>query len=76
PSKFTWRTGLLYEAPIGLSPYVSYSTSFLPTLSTNLAGDPLKPTTGQQVEAGVEAQIARIIKAGITSDQLEKARTR
>ncbi|WP_227459713.1 TonB-dependent siderophore receptor [Cupriavidus pauculus] len=56
PSKFTWRTGLLYEAPIGLSPYVSYSTSFLPTLSTNLAGDPLKPTTGQQVEAGVKYQ--------------------
>lgn len=56
PSKFTWRTGLLYEAPVGISPYVSYSTSFLPTLSTNLAGDPLKPTTGQQVEAGVKFQ--------------------
>ncbi len=56
PGKFTYRAGLLYESPLGLSPYASYSTSFLPTLSTNLAGDPLKPTTGQQYEAGIKYQ--------------------
>ncbi|VVE86813.1 TonB-dependent siderophore receptor [Pandoraea bronchicola] len=56
PNKFTWRAGLLYESAIGLSPYFSYSTSFLPTLSTNLAGDPLQPTTGQQYEIGIKYQ--------------------
>lgn len=56
PNKFTWRAGLLYESSFGVSPYFSYSTSFLPTLSTNLAGDPLKPTTGQQYEIGIKYQ--------------------
>lgn len=56
PSKFTYRVGMLYESALGLSPYASYSTSFLPTLSTNLAGDALLPTTGQQYEAGLKYQ--------------------
>ncbi|MGK9175700.1 TonB-dependent siderophore receptor [Yokenella regensburgei] len=57
-SKFTWRTGLLYAFDSGLSPYISYSTSFEPNLQTNRAPGvaPFKPTTGKQTEAGLKYQ--------------------
>ncbi|MGG7444617.1 TonB-dependent siderophore receptor [Kosakonia oryzendophytica] len=57
-SKFTWRTGLLYAFDVGLSPYISYSTSFEPNLQTNRAPGvaPFKPTTGKQTEVGVKYQ--------------------
>ncbi|SQB63779.1 ferrichrome-iron TonB-dependent receptor [Citrobacter koseri] len=57
-SKFTWRTGLLYAFDFGLSPYISYSTSYEPNLQTNRApgSAPFKPTTGKQTEVGVKYQ--------------------
>ncbi len=55
PGHFTWSAGLLYETDFGLSPYISASTSFLPTLGVNKDGA-LKPTTGQQYEAGLKYQ--------------------
>ena len=57
-NKFTWRTGLLYAFDFGLSPYISYSTSFEPNLQTNRAPGlaPFKPTTGKQTEVGVKYQ--------------------
>lgn len=57
-NKFTWRTGLLYAFDFGLSPYISYSTSYEPNLQTNRAPDsaPFKPTTGKQTEVGVKYQ--------------------
>lgn len=57
-SKFTWRTGLLYAFDFGLSPYISYSTSFEPNLQTNRAPGvaPFAPTTGKQTEVGVKYQ--------------------
>lgn len=57
-SKFTWRTGLLYAFDFGLSPYVSYSTSFEPNLQTNRAPGtaPFEPTTGRQTEIGLKYQ--------------------
>lgn len=56
-SKLTGRAGLLYAFDNGLSPYVSYSTSFEPNLSTGAPGsDPFKPTTGEQTELGVKYQ--------------------
>ncbi len=57
-NKFTWRSGLLYAFDFGLSPYVSYSTSFEPNLQTNRAPGtaPFAPTTGKQVEAGLKYQ--------------------
>lgn len=57
-SKFTWRTGLLYAFDSGLSPYISYSTSFEPNLQTNRAPGvaPFRPTTGEQTEIGVKYQ--------------------
>ncbi|WP_116300323.1 TonB-dependent receptor domain-containing protein, partial [Escherichia coli] len=57
-AQFTGRAGLLYAFDNGISPYVSYSTSFDPNLYPSAPGaDPLKPTTGKQTEVGVKYQI-------------------
>ncbi|MDX7988480.1 TonB-dependent siderophore receptor [Xenorhabdus sp. 12] len=54
---FTGRAGLLYAFDNGISPYISYSTSFEPNLDR---GDPakpkFKPTTGEQTEIGIKFQ--------------------
>ena len=57
-NKFTWRTVLLYAFDSGLSPYISYSTSFEPNLQTNRAPGvgPFDPSEGKQVEVGVKYQ--------------------
>ena len=57
-NKFTWRTGLLYAFDSGLSPYISYSTSFEPNLQTNRAPGvgPFDPSEGKQVEVGLKYQ--------------------
>ena len=55
--KATGRLGAIYNFDIGVAPYVSYSTSFQPTLVGSLLnGQPYKPTTGEQYEAGVKYQ--------------------
>lgn len=52
---FTWRAGAIYNFDNGISPYVSYSTSFEPTLEAPATGQsPFEPTTGQQFEVGVK----------------------
>ena len=53
-SEFTGRAALAYEFDNGLTPYLSYSTSFSPTTSTNGAGALLEPESGRQWEAGVK----------------------
>lgn len=56
---FTWRAGAVYMFDNGLAPYASYSESFQPQVSdpsTSLTGEPFKPTTGQQYEAGIRYQ--------------------
>lgn len=51
--EFTGRAGLAYEFENGLTPYVSYSTSFSPSLEAN--GDTLfAPDKAKQWEAGVK----------------------
>ncbi|MFT9071735.1 TonB-dependent siderophore receptor [Gluconobacter potus] len=55
---FTWRAGLIYNTKFGLSPYFSYSTSFIPQAgSTNYLGQPFSPLTGKQMEAGLKYKI-------------------
>lgn len=56
--KFTWRSGLLYAFDFGLSPYISYSTSFEPNLQSNRAPGtaPFEPTIGKQTELGLKYQ--------------------
>ncbi|MFG1394874.1 TonB-dependent siderophore receptor [Xanthobacter agilis] len=53
---FTWQAGLLYEFSNGIAPYVSYATSFLPSLNVDADGSLLEPSTGEQYEAGVKFQ--------------------
>ena len=53
---FTYRGGLGYLFDFGLMTYASYARSFQPSSQTNLAGDPLKPTQGKQVEVGAKYQ--------------------
>jgi iron complex outermembrane recepter protein len=55
-SEFTGRVGLLYNFDNGIAPYVSYATSFQPTIGTSFAGTPFEPTTGEQIEAGIKYQ--------------------
>lgn len=52
----TGRLGLMYRLESGLSPYVSWATAFTPNLGTDGTPDGgfLKPTTGEQKEAGVK----------------------
>lgn len=52
----TGRLGLMYRFDNGISPYISKSTAFVPNLGAdNIAsGGTLKPTTGEQKEAGVK----------------------
>lgn len=54
--KLTWRAALAYEFASGITPYVSYSTSFNPaTLVDPVNGLPA-PETGKQWEVGVKYQ--------------------
>ncbi|MCF3642564.1 TonB-dependent siderophore receptor [Rhizobium sp. TRM95111] len=52
---FTWRTGALYAFDNGIAPYVSYATSFEPSLYSPPDGEaPFDPTTARQAEIGVK----------------------
>lgn len=55
-SAFTGRAGLVYLTSLGLSPYVSYATSFLPTTGIDIDGKAFDPTEGKQAEIGVKYQ--------------------
>ncbi|MDE1174265.1 MAG: TonB-dependent siderophore receptor [Parvibaculaceae bacterium] len=57
-NKMTGRAGLVYLFDNGLSPYISYSTSFMPTTGVDYYGKAYKPTTGKQIEGGVKYQPA------------------
>ena len=52
----TGRVGLNYLFDFGLSPYVSYATSFTPNLGADMFGTSFKPTTGEGVELGAKYQ--------------------
>ncbi|KVC58836.1 TonB-dependent siderophore receptor [Burkholderia stagnalis] len=54
---FTGRVGLTYQGDYGLSPYVSYATSFNPLIGVKMFGGGLPlPTRGKQVELGLRWQ--------------------
>ncbi len=50
------RASLLYALDNGLSPYLSYSRAITPAMLPGADGKPLKPTTAEQVEAGLKFQ--------------------
>lgn len=51
-SAFSWQAGIMYQFGNGISPYVSYSTTFVP-VQLITEGD-FKPITGDQVEVGIK----------------------
>ncbi|OMG78349.1 hypothetical protein BIZ92_32855 [Achromobacter xylosoxidans] len=53
---FSGRAGLNYLFDNGVAPYISYATSFEPTVGTTWEGTPFKPTTGRQYEIGLKYQ--------------------
>ena len=57
-SKFSGRVGIVRLIENGLAPYASFSQSFFPSSGTDRAGDPFKPTLGEQYELGVRYQPA------------------
>lgn len=56
PDKFSGRVGATYLSDVGLAPYVSYSTSFLPVAGVTFDGTAFAPTNGVQVEGGIKFQ--------------------
>ena len=50
----SYRAGLLYKFDNGLAPYVSYSTSFEPTIGVDASGAPFEPTEAEQWEVGLK----------------------
>ncbi|EKT55979.1 TonB-dependent siderophore receptor [Providencia sneebia] len=54
--KLTGLIGLLYTFDNGISPYISYSTSFEPNLATNRkpGSKPFDPKTAKQTEVGIK----------------------
>lgn len=61
----SYRAGLLYKFDSGVAPYVSYSTSFEPTIGVDATGAAFRPTKGKQWEAGIKYEPA-FIKALFT----------
>lgn len=62
-TRFTGRVGVAYLTGSGISPYVAYSTSFLPNAgsfvynaTTGQSTTPAKPSDSRQIEAGVKVQ--------------------
>lgn len=52
----TFRAGLIVDAGAGVSPYVSYSESFLPLVGLDFYGRPYVPQRGRQWEGGIKWQ--------------------
>lgn len=53
--EFTWQGGVMYQFDNGVSPYLSYATSFVPVQQIqSVSSGPLDPITGDQYELGVK----------------------
>lgn len=52
----TFRVGLVVDVGAGVSPYVSYSESFLPLVGLDFYGRPYVPQRGRQWEGGIKWQ--------------------
>lgn len=52
--QFSLSGGVMYLAPSGVSPYLSYTESFQPIASTDGSGDLYEPRVGEQIELGLK----------------------
>jgi iron complex outermembrane receptor protein len=50
----TWRAGIIGELFWGISPFFSYTESFLPITGNDPKGVAYRPQTGRQLEAGIK----------------------
>lgn len=59
PNALSGHVGASYHIA-GVAPYFSYSTSFVPTLGSDVNGKPYVPTTGSNLEGGIKYQLTSI----------------
>ncbi len=52
--EFSYRAGVNYVFANGFAPYAQVARSFEPVSGATFAGEPFKPTTGDQIEAGIK----------------------
>ena len=62
----TPQAGLVWRPTPYISPYVSFTRSFVPQSGTSFAGDPFEPEKGEQWEGGVKFDV-RALRAIITT---------
>lgn len=55
----TYRIGVIGDVGANVSPYISYTESFLPVLGQDVYGNPFVPMRGDQIETGVKWQPSR-----------------
>lgn len=53
-TEFSYRVGALYEFDNGLSPFISYATSFEPVAGQSDFGEAFVAETGKQIEVGLK----------------------
>jgi len=52
----TYRLGVIYDTPVGLAPYASYTQSFTPVAGRDQLNRLFKPEKGEQYEVGLKYQ--------------------
>lgn len=73
----TFRAGIIGEIGAGISPFFSYTESFLPVAGSirgpgGIPGDPYRPQTGVQFEAGVKWQPAPSTLVTVTAFRIKE----
>lgn len=68
----TFRAGIIGEIGAGISPFFSYTESFLPLAGANSNGDAFKPQTGTQFEAGIKWQPDRNTLVTVTAFHIKE----
>ncbi|QTC48281.1 ferrichrome porin FhuA [Pantoea ananatis] len=72
-NEFTWRGGLNYLFDNGLSPFISYSESFLPTAGADYTGKMFRASRAKQYEAGIKyIPDGKLISATLSLFQITK----
>ena len=74
----TFRAGIIGELVAGISPFFSYTESFLPLAGSNTvagggAGAPFKPQTGTQYEVGAKWELGRNTLITATGFRIKEA---
>ncbi|AUW58098.1 TonB-dependent siderophore receptor [Sphingobium sp. SCG-1] len=68
----TFRAGIIGEIGAGLSPFFSYTESFLPIAGADSDGNAFEPQTGTQFEAGVKWQPERSTLLTVTAFHIKE----